>query len=453
MHQPKIISIISTFSSEDWRECGDFLKGRLRAGHDCITLYNEIRAKNRSSISVDRITQIKQQLFPEITPKSYTNLLSKLTLKLEEYLVFSTTLKDHNKYELTLLKSYTQRGLFKLFDKKAEALEEEIKSEKKIALFDQLDLLQINHLRYFSDNPIKNKKGNEVLYDLDLHHILFQKQYELLLNSTKLHYNEVFKKEVPNVDTSVRKNKLSNILDDIYQYKNNPDEKLFDSLFHKVTSHQYSIEIYSIVLGFLIHRLHRQVAAGHTKSVDRLLDLYEWGFDEGILLSNNHITENRFINVISTASATNKFERATSIIDRYGHLIEPSIREGTVQIAYAHITFYRGDYNALIEQLRDYPFNTFWQNLRRRWMLICAYYKVQGEYSEFMQSHISSFNKYFYSNKNKISKSGYEGSLNLGKVISRMQNRKTKKDIYSFINSIDQLIYRKWVIKELQNYK
>jgi len=72
------------------------------------------------------------------------------------------------------------------------------------------------------------------------------------------------------------------------------------------------------------------------------------------------------------------------------------------------------------------------------------------EQSSKISNHISSFNKYFYSNKKKISQNGYEGSLNLGRVILRMQNKKTKKEIYSFINSIDQLIYRQWIQKELQ---
>ena len=423
MHQHKAITILITFDSNDWRECGHFLKGRFRENHDCISLYKILRKLyTKAQLEQTSHAMIKERHFHNITNKSFTNLYSKLTIKLEEYLAFSTLLMSQSDYQLTLLKAYTERGLYTIFDKKADLLENKIKEEENVALFDQYDLLKLNHLRYFSDNPIKAKKGHELISTLGEHNANFNNQYQQALTIADFHLKEISKFPPKDGKTTTASSYLTEVLHKLTELKTSPSKEHFASLYYLLTkeSSKLSKELNSMILELLIHFAHKEIRRGDFSILDRLLDLYELGFEQELLLNNNRLTENRFVNLISTACAGGKYDRADKIITDYSNLLLEKTRDGAVQISKAHIMLYRGEYELLLDAIRDYSFSSLTQNLRRRIFLLCAIYKLYSTDISYIEVQIKNYKNYFYSIRNKISDTLFSSCMNFCKVIQML---------------------------------
>ena len=448
---PKLIQILQSFSSEDWRECADFIHGRLRKGHDCIVLYDQLRSFHHSKMTnMSKLEKIKSSCFANITEKSFTNLFSKLTIVVEDYLVLRSVLNNNKDYKLYLLQEYAERGLYNLFDRKSREIEKAIYEQKEINLFDQLTLLKLNHTRFFSDNPIKINRGEDLLERLGESNRKFHNQYDIFLEAIHRHFIEISTQKKTQKDPLKMPNDLEQILQFLLLLTKNRDKKSFTSLYNVLLKNQLSLslELRSIIIATLIHFGHTEIKQGNLSGIRELLDLYEYGFDSELLLTNKAITENRFINLISTASACGAFERADNIIKNYSNLLLEKTKEGVIQIANAHIEFYKGEYDNVLLLIRDFPFNSHSQLTRRRWLMLCSYYKVMNEEWEFLMTQIKNYNGYFYTNKNKLSTSVYEGSLNLGRVILKFTKGRDLKEIVKYAEACEHLIFRKWLQSE-----
>ena len=453
MFQPKIITLLATFTSEDWRECGHYLRGRYREGNEILTLYSALKhQKLRLTRPVFEMEEIRIDHFNKITKKSFNNLLSKLYGKIEEYFIHHTLQQDVIKSKLTLLKALSDRGLYKEFDKKAEELEQVLLDENRVDLYDELHLMQLNHMRFFSNNPIKNHRGSQLLSDLSSSSEHFLRQYNQLVEATNIHFQQVTKENDPIAQSKTTKPQTDQIIRELYNLKNNPTDVTFRKLKDTITSASSNInkELETIILEFLIHNAHQRIKSGDLSIVSNLLELYEYGFDSGTLLSNQTMTENKLINVVVVACANENFEKAYDLLYKYSDLLLKGTRTQTILIATALIKFYSGEYANLYASIKDVSFKTTPQQIRRRWMLLCAAYKLMGTDKFYMNGLLKNYNSYLYNNRSKLSSSGFEGSMNLSRAIYMMLQGDNKEEIADFVNSCKHLIFKTWILKEVE---
>lgn len=448
----KSLEILQTFDSFDWRECGDFLKGRMRIDHDCIQLYDLLKKRKEkiSQKSLD-ISKIREQYFDHITPKSFTNLLSKLVKFLEEYLVFHQIKEDETDFDFTLLKALNRRGLYNEFNKKAEVLENKFCSDSHIDVYEDLHLLRLNHLRYFSENPIKNKVGHELLNKAISYSESFNKKYSLFIDTVLIHLNEVSNTSHIKEHTYPENSVTFEWIQKLNDFKIENTDELYHDFKEQLTGVDLNLstELQTILLEWLIYSGYKKIRQGQLGIIGSLLDLYEYGFRSGQLLSNNRITENTFINVVSLACAYGEHDRSMQFIEEFEALLPSDARREIIDLSKAHISFYKESYSETIDMIRDYKFSSRTQLNRRRWLLICSFYSLYKEDYDFMSGIIKNYESYFYNNQSKISTAGFKGSLNLAKVIKKHMNGESKRKISDFAGSVKHLMMRSWLKKEM----
>lgn len=453
MYQPKAIKLISTFNKADWRECGYFLRGQYKAGHEILRLFQELKSSKRTLHNPKfNIDELRSEHFSTITKKSFSNLLSRLNLDIETYLVQHSLIQDPIRSELELLKALTDRGLYKEFDKKAAQLEARLTDASRINLYDELYLMQLNHMRFFSDNPLKNKDGKQLLSLISQYSKSFFNNYKIFTESASLHFDEISGDNEGEVKMSAKNKTIKTTIDQLLTLKKSKNQKTFGQLFNLLNDNTYDVstEIQAVTLQYLIHYGHIETKSGNLKIGETLLDLYDWGFKNGLLLTNNKIPETRFINFVNFAVTYSTEERALAIVDHLSYLLEHKTQKDVCEMAYAYIDFSLERYTMVIDRIKDYPFKTITLNTRRRWLILCSYYKCFKKDRDFMSRQLKNYNNFFYNNKDKLSKSVYFGSLNLSKAIYMLSMDSPPLRIESFLESCKQLFHRALIIKEVE---
>ncbi len=453
MHQPKAIKLINTFNKADWRECGYFLRGQYKAGHEALRLF-QILKKNKQKLFDPKndLDEIRSEYFSTITKKSFSNLLSRLNIEIETYFVHNSIKQDSVKSQLELLKALKDRGLYEVFDKKAAQLEAILTDDNRIDLYNELYLMQLNHMRFFSDNPLKNKGGKQLLSAISQYSKSFFENYRIFAEGAVLHFDEISGDKEGKIILRPTNKSVKSTLDQLLILKTSKNQKTFDQLFTLLNNNTYdlSTELQAVILQYLIHFGHKETKSGNLKIGETLLDLYDWGFKNGLLLTNNRIPETRFINFVNFAVAYSTEERALAIVNNLSYLLENKMQNDIREMAYAYIDFSQERYTVVIDRIKDYPFKTVTLHTRRRWLTLCSFYKCFKGDKDFISRQLKNYNNFFYNNKDKLSKSVYSGSLNLSKAIHMLSTGASPSSIEIFLETCKQLFHRALIIKEVE---
>ena len=156
----RLHQILSTFSSKDWRGARKMLKAWYKESSDVGILFNHLFETYRKSKKVPiKLDQLHGTLLPDITRKSFLNVMSRLNVALEKYLVWLSIEENPQVYDLQLLEVYNSRGLYHLFDLRSKQSIRRISNNETLDLHSQSHLNRIEHMRLYSDNPIKQFDG------------------------------------------------------------------------------------------------------------------------------------------------------------------------------------------------------------------------------------------------------------------------------------------------------
>lgn len=292
---------------------------------------------------------IYNRLYPEkdYQDKDYLNLMSKLSLAVEDFLIHShiennKSLKEELRLTVINERRSTDGRKEKMLDHHLKTLnKKEVKHTN-----DYLQLVNLHGLHFKLNRPGKSlatKKDDLIAIDKNLDHFyVLSKARNLVENhelkkllGEKIKYkgNEMFR--------------LGTKIPAIHFYKSyleqgneiETDQFIFlQSIFLKHVAEMDKVDQHNIYL-ILINLSARIKRSGNDEILQETLLLNKLAFEKDFILDNNQITSHSFANIITTACSRQDFDFAQTFLNRYIQYLPSSIQKdardwGNLKISY-----------------------------------------------------------------------------------------------------------------------
>jgi len=162
LRNPKFIQALSSFSKSDWLSFKKYLLFKVNEDSEHFKLFTLIQKRKDDLPNKEELDTMRTKYFKGKSVKIFSNMLSQLHQYCEEWLVDDQLYKDKYLPDLILLKAQNRRGLFNLADQTAKKLEKKLLSASKLDLAKSSALAELYHQQFYSDNPIKYRRGTEL---------------------------------------------------------------------------------------------------------------------------------------------------------------------------------------------------------------------------------------------------------------------------------------------------
>ena len=162
----KVIETLSTFSSKEWSSFRKYLLTKTGEDSDIFEVFSILFDRRNRLHTLEKLEEKRRKYFDHLTPKGFSNVLSRINLWLEEWLSIQMMQSIDYEEELLLTKAYNSRGLYDLADQKARKIIKGLNSSSPPHALESKIMSRLYHLQYFSDNPIKYREGGPFLEKL-----------------------------------------------------------------------------------------------------------------------------------------------------------------------------------------------------------------------------------------------------------------------------------------------
>jgi len=242
----KLIHVLSSLKSEEWLELEKFILMQTKKRTDTFKLYKYL-SKERSKISDwDQLEDIKVHLFPQMKHKAFLNIQSRLFVICEKWLVHKYYENRLVERELTLVKIYNDRSLFKLADLSMKKLERSFASSDDFHLEKEYYKFKLYFEQYFSNNPIKRKSNSDLLLNASNALMLYAKDmalfYEIEMNNSSRISHYDFKDvigELKKLQSHSGKTHNQLILQKLYLLVNAKDKEAFNLIYQNLLNDNF----------------------------------------------------------------------------------------------------------------------------------------------------------------------------------------------------------------------
>lgn len=453
MRDKKLITILKTFSGEEWSDFNKSIKLTTNKETDVYNLYRYIYKHKSDLDSKHLIFEIvKKTVFPQKSKKGFQNVISKL-INIAEQFIKSEWLKEKKvEDDILMFEAFAARGLTHLAKLKYNHLIQYFKSDENLGLIKNINQFRVHHLNrsYFESNTHKN--ANETLQES------ITSLMALTINAAGLYQyasgihgqkNDTLYDALEQIKPTEYSDSLTQYVSSINSLSTNYKAEDYDILYKELIKEEtsFSLELQALVLKLLLIRNGRLIKNGQTHLRERHLKLHTFGIESGIYLSNNKLEYITFINIISLASAIEKFEWANVLIEKYSNLIDIKHRSDTINISKIQILFHQKKYTQLNEILSTVQINTESMNLVFRWVLLCCHFKLFRNDLEFLDNTFRNFKSFLNTNKPKISSKNHTGSLNLCNILANLSKNYSKEYLRGELDSSKIIVYRAWLEK------
>lgn len=143
-------------------------------------------------------------------------------------------------------------------------------------------------------------------------------------------------------------------------------------------------EILDALIGFCVN----QVNKDNSDFLVEMLNLYDWGIKQQIMLTNGYISPTSYRNYVVVGLRANELDRVEKFIYEKGLLLEENKRENAINFNLARVNIYKKKYDDVITFLTKVNYDDVWYNLNSRIYLLVSYYELD-EYMA-MESQLES---------------------------------------------------------------
>jgi len=366
METTKLYLTLKSLSREELRLFHHFLSCNLfNKRKEAIRLFALLKRElNTSKPSVNK-KMIYSKLYPQksFNATEFLNLMSYLSGPLNQFLAFQK-LHAHREDELiALCRAFRERNLFTQFNitlKKADTLQRHSKIHDSTFLYR-------NYLLEHERQHTSSQKGRaqttnlaEAAHSLDISYFatrLRQSCYMLShQNMSKTTYDLSI---VEYILAEVKEKDLLHIpAIGIYYYcylaqKQPNNATYFKSFQHLLITNAvlFTIvemkDIYLLAINIAIKRYNQ----GHRDIVPDLLELYQSGIDQKILLTNNILSRFTYKNVVVLALTQKQFDWAESFLNEYANLLKKDYQEVMQQYCLAKFHCEKKEFDSALSYL------------------------------------------------------------------------------------------------------
>lgn len=194
-----------------------------------------------------------------------------------------------------------------------------------------------------------------------------------------------------------------------------------------------------------------KINQGKTEYYYRYFGLIKSMVDQEILLEDGQLPEAVFKNFITVSLGAGEYAWTENFIRQYADFLPSRIRENARMFNLAYVYFYRGDYEKVIEYLRDVEYSDVVYALGAKSILLRTYYEL-GEYLA-LDSLMDSFRIFLRRNKviSKNLKREYINFLNLVKKLTTItaSDKKAIADLRKRVSATSYSMPKNWLLKKI----
>jgi len=450
MNGNKLIQALSTLNKEEWISYRKYLLMYTSEASDNYKVFAYLQKRKTKLTELDEIEDIKQKHFKSLSTKSILNILSKLYLWLEEWLVYYSIKKDKMESNLILVKQLNRRGMYNLADQKAKQLQKQLDNEKGLSVNKSRIQSDLYYYQYYSDNPVKSKKdilrqlANALLEFHSAEKILVYNELINIDRRTKK-YETVIKQYNPYlevaVNTSLNRNLLSlnrliknDSVEDFYQLK--------DALLNRRFESQSDLEV--LICMYLFSWVFDLIAQNKIEDNKSTFELVNYGLKYKLLTAGNNLDAIRYINLVNSMSRTIDEDGIIKFINQWASTIPDEITESMEVISLALYYIVKNKYDYIPIQ----PKLLFFKNTHLKLVSISIYiitnFKEKKENYNIIIEASAILKRMLFRYKNHITRERYLGYINFTKVTKSLINNKPIE-----LKSYLPIMHQPWIMHQL----
>ena len=466
MTESKLIQLLKTFSTEEWRRFHEFVASPyFNKKKDLIVFckYLKSLAPKFSPKKLEKST-VYRSVFPnkKYDEKHLSYMMNYLLELGEQFIGWHTIEKDENVLNLNTLSSFADRKLFKHYQRKYQKTIKKIEDSATKDDHFYLNQFMLSDIaaHEFERRMVRtfNKHFQEVSQHLD--HFYF-------LNKLKYSCGMIDRQQVLSDNYSIQ------FIEELKDYlKTQPDvppdidiylhvllmltEKNAATYFEKLNvlfkTHFKALpkpnrkEIYFYLINFCL----RKIRKGNKDYVPKALEIYENGIQDESLFENGYLSPWTFTNVVKLALRLQKYNWIKSFIDENESKMHENFRANALDYNLSELYYYTKDFDKALDHLNHVKFSDLNYHLGSRVILIKIYYETNEENA--LISLIASFTIFLKRNKN-ISDNLRQTYLNFCDLLNQILRRKegSNMDLKNKIEKTTPLTDRQWLLNILEN--
>lgn len=474
MENRKTVQTLSNFSIIKLNRLEKFLCSPYHNTNNSISKYAKILITSlKENKNLQKESIIWKEIFGnnDYNDQKFRKLNSDLLKLIQEFIGYET-LKTKNNLGLRLefegiihdktdtlyntIRSQLQRNENYRLDRSADFYFDKFENEK--LLFEMK-----------SEFEKKNRKSN-ISRDLNIAHInenldKFYLIEKLKSYATLLSWKKIAKLDIDilNIDKALslipssERNKCSaiQIYELIIKILLNPSDQdsyySLKTLINNFKDHLPKKEIkyvYDAAITYAVDRTNE----GIEDFLMELFQLYQEALNTIGFLVDDLISPTSFRNIVVVALRLGKYDWAEEFIYEFSTRLELKYRENAIYFNLARVSFYRKDFQNVIEQLQQVDYEDVWYNLNSKTMLLAAYYELE-EYD--VLDYMSNSFKVFISREKTLSKERKKIFLTYVNILSKLS--KLYKEDKSKLMSLKKEIFntsavasKSWLIEKME---
>lgn len=471
--ESKIVELLKSFSHNEYKKFGDFVKSPFHNKSDSVTLLYEYFnkfSKDFNGLYID-YAEITDYVMPEekFNEPRVRSLISNFVKLIESFLVL-TTFEKYTTYQKTLLlNTLNSRNLPKSFkatlSETLEAQKAEFNRDEDY-YYNQI-YLEVESFNYFLERSTRVNKEDFgkisdninlffILTKLNLLHFMtFQMQSDSETPHRIWLMNEIIDYIEENLSWISKEHPIIYMKYLILMTIMKPsDESHFRNLkkFMLNNHNKFRKEVLGYVFGALTNYCMVRCNGGDIGFKYERFKVYKLMEDNDIFSKDNYIHFIDFLNAIISALDVNKINWTEKFFAKYKDKILPPLKETTCALAEAQILYYKKQYDEALTILNNVNVNNYYFYLRTKKLMVMIYYDT-GKIEPIL--YIIDAARHYLKRNSKITKINAELFLKffnyLGKIVNIDPNQKTKlKNIKYELIKEDKVSSKEWLLTKIE---
>ena len=403
----------------------------------------------------------------EYSDLRFRKLCNDLLERFEKFLVLENLDQDLILQSNLLLDSIRKNKFEILAEKQiaksAKRIEREIDQSADFYLQRYFYEKTIQKLKSNYQKSLEVKKGNgniysELIKNLDAFYLVEKLRIEIDIQTFKKQY-----KSYELIDTGIPiKNYLSN------QYINHPAVDIYRSMLRLFDESENKSEFYILkdkalkninsfpkdeqreIFDVLVSYCIKLVNKGEIEYLKEVMFLYDWGIHESIILINNKLSITTFRNYVFAGLRILEFDKVEEFINSNLELLDKDRRENALNFNLARLSFYRKNYDEVLDYLNKVNYEDIWYNVNSKVLLFATYYEL-NELDVLMTSS-ESFRTFLRREKD-VQNVRMNRYLTFVKYLTKLVNNKHRKDkvakIKNQLDSDKALVNKQWLLEKI----
>ncbi len=459
MYSSKLFDCIKTINPKEWKSIRLSIAHQSGESSDVYRLYVYIE-QNKLNLDHARhdIQIVSKDLFPKKSKKNVLNIMSSLNQEVIRSMIHAHVDTHPDLLRMIKFEVLNNRGLYHEANKVARQSQRESDQANILDLWKWYYSIRINHLQFFSNNPIQSDRtsGEIVVRNLinsyTRFHSAITKYTSAEILNRQIIYGENWTTELTELERYFTHDThlLQKAIDMQYAFAKSEFQieptALLDILYDD------SLEMSSDMLLSIYYRIRRyyidQFRSGNHAAKDKVIELILWSMKQSVFLEDHRINGNRFKSdvIILTRYATAQL--ALEYISLNSPYLDRAIRDELIVMSKMLVNFAETQYLEVVKLYTTILFKDPLNKVIATSIFIKACYETNEEV-DILLRYIRNAKEVIKRNRKKIAVTAADSYHNF--LIATQYLLVNKNKANSFLNSGVSIIDRFWLIEKLSN--